>query len=291
MKFKTTSIDRVIIKFLDDNNINEENVPIDKLLNWGAEALAKIGAYTQFISKVTGNDNIPVNEVEDYRILLPCDFHSLNQVFVSTKECSNFVIAMPMKNVKNPTHHNSNISCPAITTPKWDYTYTSNETGGSDLVITIPEGTAVNPAYLDYSKGPVINVNNEAISNPEYYLEGEWMKFNFRTGYAVIAYQAIPTDDKGFPLIPDNEAVLEAIYWYMSLKFFYPQWVGGQIRDAVYSEIKRSWERHRNNAYGNLMMPDLGELEALKRSWLRLKPDMNVFDNSFDDRNKHQRLK
>ena len=45
-----------------------------------------------------------------------------------------------------------------------------------------------------------------------YLITPNYIKTNAETGYIMLAYQAVPTDAEGYPLIPDNQSFIEAIY-------------------------------------------------------------------------------
>jgi len=96
-----------------------------------------------------------------------------------------------------------------------------------------------------------------------------------------MSYQAIPTDLEGYPLIPDKASFREALYWYVTMKLLYPQWKLGQVRDMVYFDARRSWNYYCKQAYGDAMIPDRGQLEAIKNSWLRLIPNVHENDTNF----------
>ena len=104
---------------------------------------------------------------------------------------------------------------------------------------------------------------------------GGWLKINTRHGHLMISYQAIPVDEDYYPMIPDDEAFLEALYWYINMKLTYPEWKAGRVRDAVYYDTKSSWNYYRKQAYGNAMMPNSDQLESIKNIWVRLLPLIN----------------
>lgn len=63
-----------------------------------------------------------------------------------------------------------------------------------------------------------------------YTMEGRTVKFNFEKGQVAIAYTRIPTDlETGYPLIPDNNSYIQAIYYYVKWKVSeYYSWSGRQ---------------------------------------------------------------
>jgi hypothetical protein len=124
-----------------------------------------------------------------------------------------------------------------------------------------------------------------------YLISGGYIKTNLETGYLMVAYQAIPTDNDGYPMIPDNQSFMEAIYWYITMKLLYPQWVGGQVRDAVYADAKRSWNFYCKQAYGNSMMPNgADQMEAIKNTWHRLVEEFNEHDSFFSTMGEEQQI-
>jgi hypothetical protein len=114
-----------------------------------------------------------------------------------------------------------------------------------------------------------------------YVITPGYIKMNVESGYIMLAYQAIPTDTKGYPMIPDDVSFIEALYWYIVMKLYYPQWVAGQVRDSVYYDARRSWNYYCKQAYGNALMPNTDQLESIKNSWLRLVPEINEHTSGF----------
>jgi hypothetical protein len=90
-------------------------------------------------------------------------------------------------------------------------------------------------------------------------------------------------------MIPDDASFLEAIYWYIVMKLYYPQWVAGQIRDAVYYDARRSWNYYCKQAYGQGLMPNTDQLESIKNSWVRLVPEIKEHMSGFSALGQEQR--
>ena len=56
---------------------------ISDIRSWCGEAIEKIGAVTQFIPKVSGQDGTPITKLCGHQASLPCDLHQLHQVAYS----------------------------------------------------------------------------------------------------------------------------------------------------------------------------------------------------------------
>jgi hypothetical protein len=138
-------------------------------------------------------------------------------------------------------------------------------------------------ALLNVSTPTLINGESPMATTTDftYVITPGYIKTNVEGGYIMMAYQAIPTDSNNYPMIPDEASFIEAIYWYITMKIYYPQWVAGQIRDAVYYDARRSWNYYCKQAYADALMPNTDSLESIKNSWLRLVPEINEHASGF----------
>ena len=107
----------------------------------------------------------------------------------------------------------------------------------------------------------------------------------------MLAYQAVPTDGDGYPMIPDNQSYIEAVYWYIVMKLLYPKWVSGQTRDAVYFDARRSWNFYCKQAYGNALLPNKDQMESIKNAWVRLIPEINEHTSGYSTLGQRQIIK
>lgn len=291
MIYKLTSVKRVIAKVFTDLDLQEGEHRVTDMIEWAGEALEKIGAFPSFINKVTGKDGNPYLEVFNYQSKLPCDFHSLIQVSFSTNldgpyypmryATGSFDSGKEANDVPSIEANFPESTLVALAMTLYDLDYTaalakinSEPAIRSTLNGIINQMTAKNTSTSD---GEVTNTTYDYT----YLITNNYIKTNIKEGYIVMAYQAIPTDNNGYPLIPDHASFLEAIYWYITMKLLYPQWKQGSIRDAVYYDARRSWNYYCKQAYGNALMPNLDQLESIKNSWLRLVPETNEHATGF----------
>ena len=266
------------------------------MISWVGEGLEKIGAFPQFITKVTGKDDNPILVFSNYQCKLPADFHRLIQIAYCQSPTGPYY---PMRYATGSFEYNSSVNEPAPTDVDGD---------------GITESTLVNLAMdlygLDYNQA-LTKINNEPAirsllvslikdktSTVEttssdtgdliYVIVDNYIKTNIASGYLMMSYQAIPTDIDGYPLVPDEVSFLEALYWYVVKKLLYPMWRDGRVRDAVYNDAKSSWNYYCKQAYGNAMMPNQDQLESFKNSWLRLIPEINEHKSFFSNLGQEQ---
>ena len=274
MVYNLTSVNRVIAKVFTDLQLQEGDHRVSDMIEYAGEALEKIGGFPMFINRVTGKDDLPLLTIEGYQCKLPCDFHSLIQIGYSTSTAGPFY---PMRYATGSFDYGSEFT----TTETVEYTAPE-----SDLVTICmslysldyedalaklnaePNIRSILTAMIEPSSAPTqYSSGTSTTTDCTYLISGGYVKTNQETGYLLMAYQAIPTDSEGYPMIPDNQSYVEAVYWYITMKLLYPQWMGGRIRDAVYADAKRSWNFYCKQAYGNAMMPNgADQMETIKNT-------------------------
>lgn len=249
MIYKYVSVKKVIAKVMTDLDLQEQPHRILDFVDWCGESLKKIGAFPQMITKTLGKEGLPLLEISDYQAKLPSDLHTINQVAYAKTPNGPF-IAMRYATGSFSSNHS-----------------VTNATYPTDI--------------FEDSKIP--NSENKTIYSFDWFYNvvGGYIKTNLRTGSLMISYQAVPVDQDGFPLVPDDESFLEALYWYINMKLLYPEFRAGRVRDAIYYDAKSSWNYYRKQAYANAMMPDGDQLESIKNIWNKLIPEINANKSFF----------
>jgi hypothetical protein len=67
------------------------------------------------------------------------------------------------------------------------------------------------------------------INEPTYFIKPGWIVTNRKHGFIKLAYKAIATDERGYPLIPDLSSYQEAVYWYVVMKLSFPKFLQGKL--------------------------------------------------------------
>ena len=92
------------------------------------------------------------------------------------------------------------------------------------------------------------------------------------------------------PMIPDLESYKEAITWYVTMKYYYPKYLKGDINQSQYYDMKRSWNYYRKQAYGEAMCPQVDDMEAIKNIWNKLYPELDDHDLFFSTTGDEQHI-
>jgi hypothetical protein len=290
MIYNTTSSKRVVAKVFSDLNLQEENHRISDILEWVSEGLEKIGAFPTFNIKITGKEDLPLLTVADYQTKLPADLLTILGVQYSNTTDGVFIPLRHGTGTYGPRGEDTTTSTSDDIAPDSDVVTAAMTLYGMDYETALAYINA-NPNTKEYISSLLItgatvkpaNVNSDDYLTLDYvyYINNNYIKLNVKDGYLKIAYQAMPLDEEGYPLIPDNQSFVEALYWYVVMKYYYPEWLGGRIRDEQYYDARRNWNFYCKQAYGVAMMPSVDKLESIKNKWLQLYPEIDEFDNLF----------
>ena len=310
MILKYTSSKEVIAKIFTDLDLQEESHRIVDFKEWISEGLEKIGAITQLTRKISGVDGAEILPVVNYQAALPTGLVRVEQAAFSFTENG---IYYPMK-YRTGTMGMQPLSAPML--PEYSTTqtyyignkvqYTSND-GNTRIYIcttthneshtepTIPdtEGNTDWMLYVPYSE---LTVSDYMTPHLEYYLKPsdgihDYIVTNVKDGFVKLCYDAQNLDSDGYPLVPDIASYKEALYWYVTMKLKYPEYLRGTLNRDVYYDIRRSWNFYRQQAYAEALMPNnADEMESIKNTWLRLFPEIGEHDTFYSTLNQPQKI-
>lgn len=265
---------------LDSTEVRQRTSDIKE---WIFEAVDKIGAPMQYISKESGTEDVPLLKIEDYQVPIPNDMVVLDGVAYS----------------ENPT---------GPWTPMVTNTSVFKQPNRPPLA-TEPHQPMRQKAFTSQSQFYTQNLTKYAerfaaygrLNEPEYFIKPGWIVVNRPTGFIKLAYKAIAVDERGYPLIPDLTSYQEAIYWYVVMKLSFPKFMSGKLNNSPskyalkysqqsYFYIQQQWNFYRNQAYAEAMMPTADDMRSIKNEWNRLIPDWEADDSFFKDINKRDHI-
>lgn len=132
-------------------------------------------------------------------------------------------------------------------------------------------------------------INLKTKSQFVYTINNSYIFTNF-DGAICLSYLAIPVDEEGFPMIPDDASYMEALYKYIDMKLLYPEFRAGRIPQGIYNEAVHDWNYKCMQARGAGNMPNIDKMEAIKGQWLRLIPDINQHSVFFNSLGQQERI-
>lgn len=107
------------------------------------------------------------------------------------------------------------------------------------------------------------------------------IRTSFKEGKLCMVYLGIPTDDEGFPLVPDDVYFDKALKAYCTYMLDRIEFRKGKIVEVAYRDSERDWLYYCASSKGAANQPGLQQMERLKNSWVRLLPLNNEYSNNF----------
>ena len=241
---KLTSVKTVIAKIIADLDLKEDDTKISDIIEWCGEAIEQIGAITQFIPKVTGVEGVPAVKINCHQAPLPCDLHQLHQVaysfncngpwFPMRKATGSFAVWGCGDNCCE----NKNCEC---LTPEMiiqndtlvnlvvDMYGNIDKTEAIEMINSNQNLRTILSNLINLHTYDIHSLNSISSTNPslgfQYTVKPGFIMTNVPNGYLKLSYSAIPTDEESYPLIPDLMSYKEAIYWYVTMKMKYPEYL------------------------------------------------------------------
>jgi hypothetical protein len=261
MVYNAVSAKSIIAKVYRDLNIEDPSFEYDAI-EWMGEALDWIGAGVQ----LTDKEEFII--ATNHTATLPSDLEALKGVWV--------VQNAPLKDNWQTADFPYDLS-KVEDMQKYKIERSDEQLhDGVGSAATDLQESNVYDEYDDYQTvfqrlndiEPDANVSNYVGHNSaeSYHLNGNQIKTTFDTGLLLVAYKGIPVDDEGYPLVPDDVAYKEALFWYITKKMI----LGGYSSRVDYSTATQMWNKRCTQARNRANFPDMDEYEKFLQSWTKM---------------------
>lgn len=124
-----------------------------------------------------------------------------------------------------------------------------------------------------------------------YKIQGQIIYTSLKEGTIEIAYEAIPVDCDGYPMIPDNSSFREALELFITKKRYKILLDTGKIRGDVYNVTCQEYAFAVGQAQTSLIMPTIDEMEAITNMWNTLIPRVTEHRMGFINSGSKETLK
>jgi len=238
------ALERILDEINMDFKFLSAEVDWQDLLVWMGKFVGLIGAPKLYLDKTTGVHPLtPHITVTDHKGDLPTDF--VNILPGGVRDAITHEVYVHGTDSFMDSYHKSQL--------------TQNET---DETLAVEQPVT----YVD-SKTYTINDYKITTSEDEATLE--------------LAYKAFITDDRGFPMIPDNERILEGCKYFIAEKVAFNMWGAKQLDDKVYQKIEQHRDFYVGSAQAKAVQMTPEEMESFTRAWVRLNPVLHHHQYSF----------
>jgi hypothetical protein len=147
------------------------------------------------------------------------------------------------------------------------------------------------PVTLGHNPDDFYNTYSEQSSNGKtidplytHKIVGDFIYVDFKEGMIQMAYSAIQTDEKGYPLVNAGVNFRLAAEWYVKKIYYTIAWEMGQLPDKVLQNTEQQYAWAVGRAHSEINIPDPVEAEAIGNMLVRLIPISEGFatDHRYD---------
>lgn len=249
MNYKFISTKEVIGKVFRDLKPKDAGWTFDAV-EWIGEALDFIGFHGAFERKVT------TLTVADHRVQVPCDLYQLIQV-----EFNGQALVYGTETAAFDTSRTTAASPATDGTVYTSAVFESNPTDDSSSPAFTLKTTSTRHYGTDY-----------------YFVNNGYIVTSFEDGDIKLHYTAYATDSDGFPMVPDNIYVKQALEWYIIRQMM----MGGYMHPVFNWQVAdQKWGHYCVAAGNDLAYPSIDKMETLKNSFVRMIPNMNRHSDFF----------
>lgn len=249
---KYVKIGRIIDGVYRDFGWTHEVNWIDAV-EWVAECLDLIAAPRQYVEKVSdGNEDLnhpcPII-IKKYRGTLPCDM--LYPIQVREKTTDTIM----------------------------RYSSDSFHLGLEKYEADLPKKTSEFNFPLE--EGARRLLKDDCAEDLTYTINDCYIFTNFEEGELVISYKAFPTDSDGLPMVPDDQAYIQAVKYYIAEKIGQKLFIQGKLDGGRFQYLQRERDWYVGKANSRAHLPTMDQMETWKNEFLRLIPNINAHGKGF----------
>lgn len=240
---------------------------IDDILEWTVEGLGMIQITNTLITTSTGDQDCPGEIItRNHCAPLPCGYVAL--LAVEDENGRRLPEGADVTDITSQTslRHNFVDNFRANTFNVNPFLHQTE-----DGVPTDEAGTSV-PYFGE-------DIQQQATTNrtTHYYkIQGNYIQTSFETGYIKLHYLALPVDSEGYPLIPDNQAFIQCLEWYIIKRL-----IGSGYQHPVFSYqyADDQFEKYAARGINEVSYYSVDSAAKLNRSLIRLIPPYNLHED------------
>lgn len=256
-------------------------------IEWIGEALSMLKVPCFYIDKITDGNKALFHqdyiEIEDGRGKLPCDLFSITQTaFVSMcpqhckkeccQDCTNSLGNVVCLDFITGNH--TLACCDGCTEDLHQSETNCNSLHKDDYVRHyIPMRWATNTFHKAFHG---CDLDFRCNSELTYTVNNNYIFTSFSKGKIAMSYKAVPTDEEGLPLIPDNHSVLTFVSFYVFEKIAFQMYLTDKYSEAKYNTISMNRQLYYQKSKNEGKMPrSLDEWQDLISIRNRIIPRLN----------------
>lgn len=114
------------------------------------------------------------------------------------------------------------------------------------------------------------NSNGRDLADLTYKIQGNVIYTSIENGEIEISYEAIATDDEGYPLLPDNSSFTRALRLYIKKEHFITLFELGKIQPVVFNQVLQDYAWAVGDCQTEFNRLSIDKAESFYNSWRTL---------------------
>lgn len=144
----------------------------------------------------------------------------------------------------------------------------------------IPMRVSTDTTHNSYKCVNSIDYNRD--TELTYKLNNNHIFTSFGSGEVVLVYLANPTDERGYPMIPDNIKFIKACQAYVGDKLMMQQGIkGNMVNPRIELKIEQDMHWYIAAADSSARIPTMDDMESWKNNFIKLIPNVNSHAGAF----------
>lgn len=121
----------------------------------------------------------------------------------------------------------------------------------------------------------------DKVDNNTFKTQGNIIYTSFKEGDITLYYRAIPIDENGAPLIPDNPIFLKALELYIKKEWFTILFDLGKIHQNILQNTQQEYAFKVAQCTNMFIIPSVSEMQTITNMFNRLLPNTRQFEQGF----------
>lgn len=105
---------------------------------------------------------------------------------------------------------------------------------------------------------------------PSYRIQGNIIYSSLRDKELEISYKALPIDEEGYPMLPDNSSFIKALELYIKKQYFTVLFDMGKITGQVLNNTQQEYAWYVGQCQSDLVRPTWDEMKSITNTWTNI---------------------
>lgn len=151
-------------------------------------------------------------------------------------------------------------------------------------VVSQQASTASSELFLPNSSREVLSPNTSS-----YRVRNGYIYFDdMETGLLNISYESFITDERGYPMVPDDDRYVKALASYITERLGFRMMLTQTLSERMYDRLLQTWMFNVNQAYTGSLLMGIDDAESFRNSWTRMVGDSSARSTDYAFENKRQ---